>query len=257
MAFLDLNSRGLHAVDMISLCTNMYQYYMQADGIPQYIIMLEDAQKKAQRAGMPIADMELVMMASTAVLASQHFPREVDDWEGLPTAARTWMAWKTTFCLAHLKRQCQILALGGGEPLRGAHGVTPDLPPAMDRLGLALDNLALTATNDTAVLQQLTAANLALTSTIAMLTATNKKLVDTVAKTPRRGLATPTASSTNSRFTKNPFPGNCCWTHGHHCSKQHTSATCTHKAPSYKDKATCLNTMGGSEKDKGWDKPRA
>jgi hypothetical protein len=127
----------------------------------------------------------------------------------------------------------------------------------MDHLGSALDNLALTATNNTAVLQQLTAANLALTSTIAMLTATNKKLVNTAAKTPRRGSATPTALSTNSRSTKNPFPGNYCWTHGHRCIKQHTSATCTHKAPGHKDKATCSNTMGGSEKDKGWDKPHA
>ena len=33
---------------------------------------------------MPIADVELVMMASAADLAAQHFPREVDDWEGLP-----------------------------------------------------------------------------------------------------------------------------------------------------------------------------
>jgi hypothetical protein len=181
MAFLDLNSGGLHAVDMIFLRTNMHQYYMQAYGIPQYIIMLEDAQKKAQRAGMPIADIELVMVASAAVFAAQHFPRKVDDWEGLPAAARTWKAWKTAFCLAHLKRQRQILASGGGKPLRGAHGVTPDLPPAIDHLGSALDNLALAATNDTAVLQQLMAANLALTSTIATLTATNKKLVDTAA----------------------------------------------------------------------------
>ena len=43
MTFLDLNSGGLHAVDMLSLRTNMHQYYAQADGIPQYIIMLEDA----------------------------------------------------------------------------------------------------------------------------------------------------------------------------------------------------------------------
>jgi hypothetical protein len=70
MAFLDLNSGGLHAVDMISLRTNMHQYYTQADGIPQYIIMLEDAQKKAQCAGMPIADIKLVMMASMAVLTA-------------------------------------------------------------------------------------------------------------------------------------------------------------------------------------------
>ena len=51
MAFLDANSGGLHAVDMISLRTNMHGYYAQADGIPQYINMLEDAQKKAKRAG--------------------------------------------------------------------------------------------------------------------------------------------------------------------------------------------------------------
>ncbi len=152
MAFLDLNSGGLRAVDMISLRTNMHQYYTQADGIPQYIIMLEDAQKKAQCASMPITDIELVMMAFMAVLTAQHFPCKVDDWESLPAAACTWTAWKTAFCLAHLKRQHQILASGGGEPLGEAHSITPDLPPAMDRLGSALDNLALTATNDTAVL---------------------------------------------------------------------------------------------------------
>jgi hypothetical protein len=144
---------------------------------------------------MPIADIKLVMMASVAVLAAQHFPRKVDDWEGLPTAAHTWTAWKTAFCLAHLKRQHQILASGGGKPLGITHGVTPDLPPAMDHLGSALGNLALAATIDTAVLQKLTAVNLALSSTIATLTATNKKLVHTVANTPSRGSAIPMASS--------------------------------------------------------------
>jgi hypothetical protein len=117
ISFLDANSGGLHAIDMISLRTNMHQYYVQADGIPQYIVMLEDAQKKAKRADMPIADVELVMMASAAVLAVQDFPRKVNDWEGLPTPARTWLVWKTAFRLTHLKRQRQILALGGGNHL--------------------------------------------------------------------------------------------------------------------------------------------
>ncbi len=80
MTFLDANSRGLHAIDMISLHTNMHQYYVQAGSIPQYIIMLENAQKKAKRAGMPIADIELVMMALAAVLAAQHFPCKVNNW---------------------------------------------------------------------------------------------------------------------------------------------------------------------------------
>ncbi len=105
IAFLDANSGGLHAIDMISLRTNMHNYYTQANGIPQYINMLEDAQKKAMRAGMPIANVELVMMASAAVLAAQHFPRKVDDWEGLPSASCTWTAWKTAFRLAHVKHQ--------------------------------------------------------------------------------------------------------------------------------------------------------
>jgi hypothetical protein len=114
IAYLDANSWGLHAINMISLRTNMYLYYTKADGIPQYIIMLEDAQKKVKRVGMPIADIKLVMMASVAVFSAQHFPHKVDDREGLPSAARTWTAWKTAFCLAHLKRQCRIFALGGG-----------------------------------------------------------------------------------------------------------------------------------------------
>jgi hypothetical protein len=34
MAHLDANIRGLHAINMISLHSNMTQYYVQADGIP-------------------------------------------------------------------------------------------------------------------------------------------------------------------------------------------------------------------------------
>ncbi len=105
ITFLDANSGGLHAINMISLRTNMHNYYTQADGIPQYINMLEDAQKKATRAGMPIANIELVMMASAAVLTAQHFSRKVNDWEGLLSASRTWMAWKTAFCFVHVMRQ--------------------------------------------------------------------------------------------------------------------------------------------------------
>ena len=133
---------------------------------------------------MPIADVELVMMALVAVLAAQHFPCEVDDWEGLPAVDHTWRAWKVAFHLANLKRQRQLQASGGGEPLRGANAVLPAPAGTIDCLGTALDNLALAAANDTTVLQQLTAANLALTTSNAMLTAANKKLSEALAKTP-------------------------------------------------------------------------
>ncbi len=67
----------------------MMQYYMQTDDIPQFIVMMEDAQKKAKQASMPIANVKLVRMASTAILVAQHFPHEIDDWEGLPAASCT------------------------------------------------------------------------------------------------------------------------------------------------------------------------
>ena len=114
IALLNANNRGLDAVDMIALHTNMTQYYVQADGIPHFIIMMEDAQKKVKQADMPIADVKLVMMASAMVLAAQHFPRKVDDWKVLLAIDRTWRAWKVVFCLAHLKCQCQLQASGGG-----------------------------------------------------------------------------------------------------------------------------------------------
>ncbi len=242
MAFLDLNSGGLHAVDMISLHTNMHQYYTQADGIPQYIIMLEDAQIKAQRASMPIADIELVMMASAAVLTAQHFPHKVDDWEGLPAAACTWTAWKTAFCLAHLKRQCQVLASGGGEPLGRAYGIMPALPPAMDHLKSALDNLALASTN------KLQCFSSSLLPILLSPAPSQRSLLPTRSwLTQRRRLPAGDqplrrCCQKKSRSTKNPFPGNYCWTHGHRCSEQHTSATCGNKAPNRKDGATSLNT---------------
>jgi hypothetical protein len=249
MALLNSNSGGLHAVDMITLRTNMIQYYVQVEGIPQFIVMMEDAQKKAKRVGMPIANAELVMMASAAVLTAQHFPRKVTDWEGRPAINRTWRVWKVEFRQAHIRRQRQLQAPGGGKPLGGAHTVLPTPAGTIDRLGTSLDNLALAEANDTTVLQQLTAANLALTPTNALLTAANKKLLEALVKlqaTKPGTLGTPLTSN-------KPFPGNYCWTHGHRVSQTHTSDTCGGKATGHQDTVKASNMMGGSEKNKGWN----
>ncbi len=125
---------------------------------------------------MPITNVELVMMASVVVLAAQHFPREVNNWESLPAGSHTWQAWKVAFCLAHLKHQRQLQALGGGKLLGGAQVVIPTATPTIDHIGKALENLALAALNDTTILQQQTAANLALTASVTSLTVANKKL---------------------------------------------------------------------------------
>ena len=153
------------------------------------------------------------------------------------------------FRQAHIQCQRQLQASGGGETLGGAHAFLPAPPGIIDRLVTALDNLALVAANNTTVLQQLTAANPALTETNAALTAANKKLSEALAKLQATKPSTPGTPLTSNK----PFPGNYCWTHGHRVSQTHTSATCSGKAAGHQDMATASNTMGGSEKNKGWN----
>jgi hypothetical protein len=59
ISLIDANSGGLHAVDMITLCRNMIQYYVQAEGIPQYIGMMEDAQKRRNGWACPLPTLNL------------------------------------------------------------------------------------------------------------------------------------------------------------------------------------------------------
>jgi hypothetical protein len=105
-----------------------------------------------------------------------------------------WQAWKVAFRFAHLKRQRQLQASGGGEPLGGTHAVIPTAAPTIDRIGEALENLALAALNDTTVLEQLTAANLALTALVTSLTVANNKLADALACN-KRGIAPATLAT--------------------------------------------------------------
>jgi hypothetical protein len=65
--------------------------------------------------------------------------------------------------------------------LDSAHAVIPAPTATIDRLGTALNNLALAAANDTTVFQQLTASNLALSMLVNTLTTANKKLAEALA----------------------------------------------------------------------------
>ncbi len=48
ITLLNANSKCLRAFDIIALRTNMSQYYVQADGIPQFIVTMVEAQKKSR-----------------------------------------------------------------------------------------------------------------------------------------------------------------------------------------------------------------
>ncbi len=85
-------------------------------------------------------------------------------------------------------------SFGGGKPLGGAHTVIPASAPTINRISTALKNLALVVSNDTTVLQQLTAANLFLIALVTLLMTANMKLADALAR--NKGVVTPAAAPT-------------------------------------------------------------
>ncbi len=208
---------------------------------------------------MPIAKVKLMMMASVADLVAQHFPHKVDDWEGLPACNHTWRAWKVAFCLAHLKHQHQLQASSGGKPLGGAHSMLPAPQPSID-WEQHLTTWLLQHPMSQLLSRQLMPANLTLMTLIITLTAANKKLVDAVAKP--KGVSTLAAPPGMPGMPGMPgvahpnnthFNRNYCWTHGHWCSQNHTSASCGNKTAGHKDNATIANTIGSSNANKGWN----
>jgi hypothetical protein len=171
---LDANCGGLHPSKLVNLPTEMMSYYDKADGIPEYIDLLKEAQCKLARANLPMSNNQLLAIASTAVLASGHFPRPTDKWEALPRARKTWTAWKTRYRAAHIARKRHFLA-AGTTLLGTANTVTPTgdtiTPETFARLDGYLDNLALAATTESTTLTKITETNASLTTAVATLTA--------------------------------------------------------------------------------------
>ena len=251
---LDANCGGLHPSELVNLPTEMMTYYDKADGIPEYIDLLEEGQQKLARANLPMSDDQLLAIASTAVLASGHFPRPTDEWESLPRASKTWAAWKTRYRAAHIARKRQLLASG-----HASHGTanmaTPadTIPPdAFSRLDGYLDNLASAATTERTTLNQLVETNASLTTTIANLTASVTALTAAytlIANKPAPAAQQPQSGTPATRL-RGLDPNGYCWTHGYKVTLGHTSATCTNPKEGHQFAASRANTMGGSARNK-------
>ena len=265
MDHLDANCGGLHPSELVNLPTEMMSYYAKADGIPEYIDMLEEAQRKLARANLPMSDETLLAIASTSVLASQHFTRQTNEWEAKPPAEKTWAAWKPHYRAAHLARKRQQLAtnnpaFGGGTAHVAATGGDAPLPhKTFARLDGYLDNLASAATTERTTLTQLIESNASLVASVATLTASLNAITAAYNRTPAPLAAAPAptpaqapaAATVRVRRPRTPLdPNGYCWTHGFRVAVGHSSATCTNKMAGHQDNATRANTMGGSGANK-------
>ena len=129
---LERSCLGTHAIDALSLQVKIREYHHSAEGVPEYINMLEDAQRTAIRIDKnnPITDASVLAIATASMLSSQQFPRATEEWEHLQPAAKTWNKWKTIYKEAQgLERIC-VVAGGesdsfGGSNIGGANAAIP------------------------------------------------------------------------------------------------------------------------------------
>ena len=94
---------------------------MEVEGIPEYINMLEDAQRQAGRAGRAISDETLLIFNSTAMLTSERFPRANNDWEDRAELDKTWAVWKLAYKQDHAKARVKAQAHEGSTKLGAAN----------------------------------------------------------------------------------------------------------------------------------------
>ncbi len=183
------HSGGLHALDMVLLTIQMSLYYKGTPDIHKYIFLLEDTQRKAARACLPVTNQTLTILASTALLAADTFPCTTELWEELDPANKTWAAWKTAYLAAHKKRADRLHATGGADYLGQANSApTTTLNPGLlDSIDNALNNLASAASNEKAILEQLIASNSSLATSNSNLTNQVKTLHDQLAAKSRGG----------------------------------------------------------------------
>ncbi len=252
----------------------MSQYYKGTPIIPEYIQLLEDAQCKAARAGLPVTDQTLTILASTALLAADTFPRTTVLWEELAPTDKTWPAWKAAYFEAHKLRANRLHATGGNNNLgranqanigvvdSGASGFyySNNAPGAqanqatsfLDSIDNALENLASAATNDKAVLEKLVATNSSLTTSNTHLANQIKTLQTQLSGKKGHGNGGGGRGSRDSNTKKGPNPAGYCWSHGWHVGHGHNSATCKHPKEGHQSNVTWQNTKGGSSANKDW-----
>eukprot|EP00804_Cyclotella_cryptica_P009896 CCRYP_014167-RA/>CCRYP_014167-RA protein AED:0.40 eAED:0.40 QI:0/-1/0/1/-1/1/1/0/256 len=249
------NMPGLEAMDIISLSVDMQSWWQDDPRVPEYINKLEEAQKKAAHANLPLTNAWLAAPASVSLLTAGSFPKQRTNWDSLPPTSKTWAAWKTWARTAQQTVERKQRAtnaradvFGSASVTIGCHQTTPAPQEfASSALGLSfqeqfssgMDALALAATNDKTVLDNLVATNKMLSDSVAKKLANIKSLFG---KNPTT--STLTSSSTNdarliaqlkAAIKGKWAAGGFCSSHGYGVSVNHTSASCKNKKPGHVD----------------------
>jgi len=271
------STAGLEATDIVTLLVDMQSWWEDDPRVPEYINKLEDAQKKAARASLPITNEWLAATATKSLLAAGSFPIQRPVWDAKLPATKTWSAWKQWARESQLTVEREQRASGArGDTFGSAsaaidyHRPSPSsgfagaagratLPSFEEQFANGMDALALAATNEKAVLDNLVSSNKVLSELTAKKLAAIEQLIISKATTPGAAPSTGDAklvAQLRAAIKGKWSPGGFCSSHGYGVSADHTSATCKNKKSGHVDSATRSSPAGhGHDKhiNKGWD----
>jgi hypothetical protein len=267
---LATSTAGLEATDILTLVMEMQGWWEEDPRIPEYINRLEDAQKKANRAGLAITNKRLAATASKSLLSAGSFPLQRPAWAAKLPATKTWAAWKLWARETQLTIEQEQRATGARGNTVGLasaaieyHRPTPSstrfaggalstsTPSFQEQFASGSGALALAATNEKAVLDNLVASNKALSELTA------KKIDHLEQLLSSRGTSPGTTSSHNDAkliaqlraAIKGKWKaGGFCSSHGYGVAADHISATCKNKKPEHVDMATRAVPAGHGHK---------
>ncbi len=123
--------------------------------MPDFILAMEEAQKKAKRTELPILDIKLAMYATTSVLQLGDYQEKTDEWKGRIVSMKIWTKWKQAYLTAYARGiNCQCAGATDKPFSQAANLVTPLVThDVMDALTGSLDNLVLAATSNKTIVQ--------------------------------------------------------------------------------------------------------
>lgn len=213
-----------------------------------YFKKMDEAVQFASDGNTPFNDNDIVETAYFAFQQTGLYLLPCKEWRRRPDNQKTWLNFKQFFANEYhdLKEDQRVQT--GQTRYHTANNMTH-----MQDIGIALDNLALSATNDHRLMEQLIANNATLTKNNQELSNHLKAALQAI-ESIKDDQDKQEAKRVEriKRYEAKIDPNGYCHTHGYKVVKGHNSRTCTHKGPQHKDDATRDNIMGGSTKNKDW-----
>ena len=132
---LNKDGSGLDRPAGVELILGLQKLWEADPRVAQFIINMEEAQKKSVRAQLPITDNMLAAFATYMLLKTNSFPRNCTVWDSKPVGDQKWAAWKEFFKPLQLALERKTAAAGDAPDMFGTaataqrlHGIIPGVP---------------------------------------------------------------------------------------------------------------------------------